>query len=107
MAGDVNRLFSMINQINLPYQVFEDSEAEFEIELPVRPSEGEAMVLALQGFFGCPPAAANEDVLSGEIGFLQAYAAPAPVVEAAPVAPTQQAAGQRLSDIFQNMRAKA
>ncbi|GEM_PF-1728995 len=108
MSGDVNRLFSMINQINLPYQIFEtaETEADFEPERgrPSLQAEAEAMVRALEGFFGCPPAAANEDVVACDIGFLQAYAEkPAPVSAAA----STQPGDNRLSDIFKRMRERA
>ncbi|MFT4252072.1 MAG: hypothetical protein QM608_06280 [Caulobacter sp.] len=108
MSGDVNRLFSMINQINLPYQIFETAESEFESEFePGRSSlqaEGEAMVRALEGFFGCPPAAANEDLAPpcDDIGFLQAYAEKPVAVSAG-----AQSADNRLADIFKRMRERA
>ena len=54
MAGDVNRLFSMINQANLPYQVFEQvfDDAAPVVEAQAALSEGEAMALALRNVLG-------------------------------------------------------
>ncbi|PVM90712.1 hypothetical protein [Caulobacter endophyticus] len=104
MAGDVNRLFSMINQANLPYQVFEQvfDDTAPVVEAQAALSEGEAMALALRNVFGCPPAA-NEDAVTVEAGFLKAYCEPAPAPEpqAAPVA--EKPAGARLDDIFRRM----
>jgi hypothetical protein len=102
MAGDVNRLFSMINQANLPYQVFEQvfDDSAPVVEAQAALSEGEAMALALRNVFGCPPAA-NEDAVTVEAGFLKAYCEPEK-----PAAPRTQAAAPssaRLDDIFRRM----
>ncbi|MDG2527594.1 hypothetical protein [Caulobacter endophyticus] len=107
MAGDVNRLFSMINQANLPYQVFEQvfDDAAPVVEAQAVLSEGEAMALALRNVFGCPPAA-NEDAVTVEAGFLKAYCEPPPAPVAPAPVPETAAPAARLDDIFRRMVAR-
>jgi hypothetical protein len=85
MASDVNRLFSMIKQADLPYQVFADDTATAallapEVEMPQ---------------FVPPAPAANEDGAATHAGLFRAYKN----VEAAPV----QRLGTPLADVFRRM----
>ncbi len=88
MGRDINRLFSMINQADLPYQVFEDDKWDAATITPQPATEA------------TPPLAdevrpANEDAAPGaHAGLFRAYN-----VEAA-LAPPQ---GTLLADVFRRM----
>lgn len=82
MPGDVNRLMSMINQANLPYQVFE--EAAVVVQPPVVAAPPEACVdfLTVAPVVTAKPATevarpkpANEDACTGGLGFFGGYTA--------------------------------
>jgi hypothetical protein len=88
MPGDVNRLFSMINQANLPYQVFEQAALNAQAvqsETPVAPPADDAS----------KSVPANEDK-PAYAGFLQAYAEPQPL---------EAPQGVVLADLFRRMAA--
>ena len=88
MRRDINRLFSMINQADLPYQVFEDDKWEAaQIAEPVVASEAPS--------FPSPDLPANEDAPLAHAGLFRAYNN----VEAALVAPH----GTPLADVFGRM----
>jgi hypothetical protein len=96
MAGDVNRLFSMINQANLPYQVFEDASVQPQPEaVPMAEPEGQidtpTTEIALEH-----QAPANEGSDPVYPGFFKAYDASQP--DEAPQ-------GVALADIFRRMAA--
>lgn len=112
MPGDVNRLMSMINQANLPYQVFEEAAAPPPVVVEV-----EACVdfLTVAPVVTPAPAAkvsvlapANEDVRPISAGFFGGYSAAKPVLEAPPEAEGESAAGAvLLSDLFGRMASSA
>lgn len=85
MPSDVNRLFSMIKQADLPYQVFADDAA------PVAPREAELE----KPQFVTPEPAANEDAAAAHSGLFRAYSN----VEAGPV----ERRGTPLADVFRRM----
>ncbi len=87
MPRDINRLFSMINQADLPYQVFEDQKWDaVQIAEPALAVESPS--------FPTPDRAANEDARQAHVGLFRAYN-----VEAALVAPR----GTPLAGIFNRM----
>ncbi|WP_165187152.1 hypothetical protein [Caulobacter soli] len=89
MGRDINRLFSMINQADLPYQVFEDDNWDTAVTVPSQPPVDAKPQLSE------PVRPANEDVaLGAHAGLFRAYN-----VEAA-LAPAQ---GTLLADIFNRM----
>ena len=68
MPGDIQRLFSMINQADLPYRVFEDRAAAGEKPVLPNPIEThrEPQVIERR-------VPANEDVGSAHAGLFRAY----------------------------------
>lgn len=85
MPSDVNRLFSMIKQADLPYQVFAD---DAPVVARVQPQLEEPQFV--------PPApAANEDSAAAHSGLFRAYNN----VEAAPA----EQLGTPLADVFRRM----
>lgn len=97
MVGDINRLFSIINQANLPYQVFEDptpetpSPAAVEAAQPQVPVVPDAVETAPVRE---PPTAANDGRAQAYAELFQAYAAPPSV------APPR---GTPLAEVFRRM----
>ncbi len=93
MPGDIQRLFSMINQADLPYRVFEDRAAAGEKPVLQSASKGHGETHRE------PPVIerrvpANEDVESAHAGLFQAYN-----VEAA----LSASQGRPLAAIFRRM----
>ena len=86
MPSDVNRLFSMIKQADLPYQVFADDTAVIPLLQP--------QLEELQ-FVPPPEPAANEDGAAAHSGLFRAYNN----VEAAPA----EQLGTPLADVFRRM----
>lgn len=85
MPGDIQRLFSMINQADLPYRVFEDRAATSEKPAPQTEREPQTIERRVP---------ANEDVESAHAGLFRAYN-----VEAA----LSASLGRPLADIFRRM----
>jgi len=85
MPGDIQRLFSMINQADLPYRVFEDRAAATDKVAPQAVREPQVIERRVP---------ANEDVESAHAGLFRAYN-----VEAA----LSASQGRPLSDIFRRM----
>lgn len=83
MSSDINRLFSMIKQTNLPYQVFADDTPGVAPREPEKPQ------------FSAPARSANEDVATPHSGLFRAYNN----VEAEPV----QRRATLLADVFRRM----
>ncbi len=89
MPGDIQRLFSMINQADLPYRVFEDQAAAGDKTAPQTPPQvvRETPVVERR-------VPANEDVESAHAGLFRAYN-----VEAA----LSASRGRSLTGIFDRM----
>ena len=91
MSGDIQRLFSIINQTDLPYQVFEDQKPQ-----PQAPKTDAAPIMPKEATIIERRMPANEDVASAHVGLFRAYN-----VEAALSPPPQRP----LADIFRRMAA--
>ena len=89
MPSDVNRLFSMIKQADLPYQVFADDTA---VVTRLQPPLEEPQFVASEP-------AANEDGTAAHSGLFRAYNN----VEAASVDQTGDQTGTPLADVFRRM----
>jgi hypothetical protein len=89
MSGDIQRLFSIINQTDLPYQVFEDQKSQPQASgaRAALAAPQEAPIIEQR-----PPA--DEDVTSTHAGLFRAYN-----VEAALSAPPRRL----LADVFSRM----
>lgn len=89
MPGDIQRLFSMINQADLPYRVFEDRVLAGDRSAPQVAAQ---MAREPQVIERRVPA--NEDIESAHAGLFQAYN-----VEAA----LSASQGRPLAEIFRRM----
>lgn len=89
MPGDIQRLFSMINQADLPYRVFEDRAAAGENPTPKAAPQAQREPQVIER-----RVPANEDVESAHAGLFRAYN-----VEAA----LSASQGRPLASIFRRM----
>lgn len=93
MPGDIQRLFSMINQADLPYRVFEDRTAAGDVSAPQATSQTPPLA-AREPQVIERRVPANEDVESAHAGLFRAYN-----VEAA----LSASQGRPLADLFRRM----